>query len=141
MLRVQNIPGPGGVGRFLLAWDMEVPEAYCDATDSAGLPPERQVIAAGTERCALHAAALAPCPVAKRTPPECPHPVVTRPAGPDDLVSCTTCGAGSVPVPERWRRFATDGPAAPQAPDESLAIDAIGDPDADHSSLMTPEAS
>jgi hypothetical protein len=135
MLKVQNLPGPGGVGRAILAWSMDVVEAHCIADDSVGLPSEKRVIVAGTGRCALHYAADEPCLFAERMPPECPHPVVTRPDA-DDLVRCLTCGADSVPVPERWRRFITVGPATPQEVDETLDIEVD---DADHSARTTPD--
>lgn len=140
-LRVQNLPGPGGEGRVILAWPMDVPEAYCVASDSVGLPSEKRVIVAGTGRCELHFAADDPCLSAERMPPECPHPVVTRPDA-EGLVRCTICGADSEPVPERLRRYAsTDmGRAAPQGPDDMFEA-IFGDPDADHSSLLTPDAS
>jgi len=139
-LKVQNLPGPGGEGRAILAWSMDEPEAFCDSSDDIFVSSAQRVIVAGTDRCGPHVNAPDPCPRGQRMPPECEHPVVTRPAGPDELVRCLTCGAESVPVPERMRRFVTTGPATPQAADESLDV-ILGDPDADHSSLLTPEAS
>jgi hypothetical protein len=138
-LKVQNLPGPGGEGRVFLAWPMDVVEAFCTSADSAELPSEQRVIVAGTGRCAAHVNAPDPCLFAERMPPECPHPVVTRPDG-EGLVRCLTCGADSVPVPDNLRRLTSTGAAAPQGPDESFEA-IIGDPDADHSSLLTPEGS
>jgi len=134
---VQNRPAPDG-GRLVYAWNMDEPEAYCDSGDGDAVPADR-VIVVGTDRCVSHAGAEAPCPVAYRVPSECPHAVLTDVDG--GFVRCATCGHVSVPVPLNVARFVTQGPATPTGPDESLDVVMLGDPDADHSSLLIPERS
>jgi hypothetical protein len=129
----QNRATPDG-GRVVYAWDLSEPEAFCDKSWA--------VIVAGTSRCAAHEGALAPCPVAYRMPGECRHPALEVAVDGDAMiVRCMTCGHVSVPVPPNVAKRVTEGPAAPVTPDESLDVVMIGDPDADHSSLLTPDAS
>jgi|SRR6478609_3990442 len=138
-LMMRSYPAPDG-GKVVYAWDASEPEAFCYALTTAD--PADAVIVAGTGRCFTHSGAEAPCPVAYRMPGECRHPALEVAVDGDAMiVRCMTCGHVSVPVPPNVAKRVTEGPAAPVTPDESLDVVMIGDPDADHSSLLTPDAS
>lgn len=112
---------------IVIEWSLDEPEPHCHA--SGGL------IIVGTDRCAEHSDAELSCVFEWRQPPECEHPKLNLedPARP----RCVYCGVFGRDETAKWLKHVTPGvDLAPAA--AYTEIVELGDPDADHSSLIVP---
>jgi len=100
---LQNRTLPWSSTRVVYSWPMLPAEAFCDSGDTAFTDTAHRVIVDGTDRCSLHALNERPCPVAYRTPPECPHENLD-PQAPPEHPRCVTCGRVGDDVSARWLR-------------------------------------
>ena len=124
-LMLQHRETPAGV--VVIEWSLDEPEPHCHA--SGGL------IIVGTDRCTEHSDAELSCVFEWRRPPECEHPKLNldEPERP----RCVYCGVFGRDNTERWLKYTT--PAANLLPAAAYnEVVMLGDPEADHSSLIVP---
>ena len=117
-------PVPGSP--IVIEWDLDGQEPHCH--ESGGL------IIIGTDRCEQHADAELSCVFEWRSPRECEHPRLNMDN--PDTPRCVLCGVFGRDETAKWLK--RTAPAAALAPAAAYDEIVLGDPDADHSSLIVP---